>query len=174
MSLRLAALVVPLAVLSACTKPADKAPDTTAVVPASSNAVDVARALGDAWNKRDTAAIDTLMAQDGVHEDVPQAMSETGPAGDVKLMRYFLQSQPDFVWTITDAFENNGKVALTWTWKATYTGPDMTGKMVSKLPVSGRGVSIAEVENGKVKHWTDYYDNASFFPKPKTDSTRKP
>jgi hypothetical protein len=34
------------------------------------------------------------------------------------------------------------------------------------LPISGRGASIAIVENGRIKLLTDYYDSLSFFPKP--------
>ena len=54
-------------------------------------------------------------------------------------------------------------VALEWTWAATYTGPDPTGKRVTNRRTSGKGASFAEVENGKIKHFSDYYDLASFF-----------
>jgi len=133
--------------------------------------VTVVKAYVDAWNRRDSAAFDSLMAPRGTHEDIPWAFIGNGPAGAKQLMKAVLSLQPDFVWQITDVVEQGSKVAAQWTWTATYTGPDPQERPVKNVHVSGRGTAVVEVENGKIKKLTDYYDVASFFPKP--DAVRK-
>jgi predicted ester cyclase len=86
-------------------------------------------------------------------------------------MNAVLSMEPDFAWKITDVVEQGPMVAAQWTWTATYTGSDPQGRPVKNLHVSGRGTAVVEVENGKIKKLTDYYDVASFFPKP--DTTKK-
>jgi hypothetical protein len=78
-------------------------------------------------------------------------------------MRGIIDAEPDFKWTVTNSIEDGKFVALEWTWTATYTGPDPTRKQVTKKAVAGKGSSFAEVDNGKIKRFTDYYDQASFF-----------
>jgi predicted ester cyclase len=78
-------------------------------------------------------------------------------------MRGTVAVEPDFKWQITNSIEEGRYVALEWTWISTYTGPDLTGKQVTNKHLSGRGASFAEVENGKIKRFTDYFDMASFF-----------
>ena len=123
----------------------------------------VVMAYVDAWNHHDTVAIDTLLARDGIHEDFARNFRGRGPKEVVAFMRKLMAAEPDYKWTVTNTLEDGRSVALEWTWKGTYTGPDPTGKQVRSRPTSGRGSSIAEVEDGKIKRFSDYYDDASFF-----------
>lgn len=123
----------------------------------------VAMAYVDAWNRRDTVAIDTLLARNGIHEDIAQNFRGKGSRQVVAFMRGLISAQPDYKWTVTNSLEDGRTVALEWTWKGTYTGPDKTGKQLKSRPISGRGSSIVEVEDGKIKRISDYYDEASFF-----------
>jgi steroid delta-isomerase-like uncharacterized protein len=116
-----------------------------------------------AWNAHDSAAIDSLLAPDAIHEDIAQNFRGKGSAEVVKFMRQHVASQPDFKWQVTSSIEDGRYVALEWTWSSTYTGPDMAGKPVKNRRISGRGASFAEVEKGKVKRFTDYFDMGSFF-----------
>lgn len=116
-----------------------------------------------AWNRHDSVALDSLLAPDGIHEDIAQDFRGNGSAETVKFMRQHVASQPDFKWLVTNSIDDGRQVALEWTWTSTYTGPDMTGKQVTNRRLSGRGASFAEVEKGKVKRFTDYFDMASFF-----------
>jgi steroid delta-isomerase-like uncharacterized protein len=116
-----------------------------------------------AWNQHDSAAIDTIMAPDAIHEDLAQNFHGKGGKEVTTFMRDLISVEPDFKWTITNSIEDGKFVALEWTWIATYTGPDPSGKQVTNKHLSGRGSSFAEVENGKLKRFTDYYDQASFF-----------
>jgi steroid delta-isomerase-like uncharacterized protein len=116
-----------------------------------------------AWNEHDSTAIDSLLAPGAIHEDLAQNFRGTGSAQDVALMRDVVAAEPDFKWQVTNSIEDGRYVALEWTWTSTYTGPDPSGKRVTNRRISGRGGSLAEIENGKIKRFTDYYDIASFF-----------
>jgi steroid delta-isomerase-like uncharacterized protein len=116
-----------------------------------------------AWNQHDSAAFDTIVAPDAIYEDIAQNFRGKGPGEVVTFMRGIIGAEPDFKWTVTNSIEDGKFVALEWTWTATYTGPDPTRKQVTKKAVAGKGSSFAEVDNGKIKRFTDYYDQASFF-----------
>ena len=123
----------------------------------------VVEAYVRAWNQHDSVVADTLLAPDGIHEDLAyNVRAKPGPQMR-EFMRGIIASQPDFKWQITNSIEDGRYVALEWTWTATYTGPDPKGKQVKNKPVSGRGASFIEMENGKMKRFTDYYDAPSFF-----------
>lgn len=158
-SLRALIGAVPLVMCLASTA---KAQQTTAAI----SPVSVVRAYVDAWNRRDSAAFDSLIATTGTHEDIPWGFIGTGPAGVKGFLNAVLAGQPDFSWKITEVLEQGSKVAAQWTWTATYTGPDPQGRPVKNVHVSGRGTAMVEVENRKIKKLTDYYDVATFFPKP--------
>lgn len=165
MSLRTLAVVLSLSVAAACTTKQEEAPDTTsAASPKSSNKA-VLEAYVDAWNRRDSAALDTMFAPGGTHEDIAQGFMGKSPQEVKGLMTMMAGMEPDFKWTLTNVIDHGSTVVAEWTWTGTYTGPGPYGN-VKNLATSGRGVSVADFENGKIKRFTDYYDNASFFPKP--------
>ncbi len=123
----------------------------------------VVEAYVRAWNQHDSAALDTIMAPDAIHEDIAQNYRGKGAKEIKTFMRGVIGAEPDFKWSVTNGIEDGKFVALEWTWTSTYTGPDPGGKQVTNKHLSGRGSSFAEVENGKIKRFTDYYDQASFF-----------
>ncbi len=123
-----------------------------------------------AWNSHNPDAIDKFVTADTVHEDVADGVHAHGPAEIKKFIKDELGMMPDYDWHVTRVVESGPNVAIEWTWTATYTGPDPSGKQVKDLHMSGRGASVVEVENGHIKRMTDYYDNASFFPKPASEN----
>lgn len=158
--LAVGALIWAVAFVTACTAKQEKP------TPASHRAV--LDAYIGAWNRHDSLAVDTLLAKDGVHEDVPFSIRATAPDGVHEFMRDLLQSSPDYIWKVTDVVEGDNSLAAEWTWTSTYTGDSPNGP-VTALEISGRGASIVELENGKIKRFSNYYDEASWFPK-KTDN----
>jgi steroid delta-isomerase-like uncharacterized protein len=116
-----------------------------------------------AWNVHDFAALDTILAPDAVHEDIAQNFHGRGKPAILAFMRQDIASEPDLKWQITNSIEDGRFVAFEWTWTSTYTGPDAAGKTVTGKRISGRGASFVEVENGRIKRFTDYYDVGSFF-----------
>jgi steroid delta-isomerase-like uncharacterized protein len=171
MSLRMLAVVVSLSVVAACTAKEGKVPDTASAASAASptpSGKAAVEAYVDAWNRRDSTAFDTLFAPGGTHEDIAEGFLGKNPQEVKGFMKVLLTLEPDYKWTLTNVIDHGSSVVAEWTWTATYTGPDPQGRNVKDLKVSGRGVSVVELENGKIKRFTDYYDNASFFPKKKT------
>lgn len=166
MSLRTLVAGLPLALVIGCAAKEQKTPAADA------SAKPVVEAYVDAWNRRDSVAFDSLMAPDGTHEDIALAFIGKGPAGAKQFMNAVLSMEPDFTWKITNVIEQGPMVAAQWTWTATYTGSDPQGRPVRNLHVSGRGTAVVEIENGKIKKLTDYYDVASFFPKPDSAKTK--
>ena len=116
-----------------------------------------------AWNAHDSTAIDSVLAPNATLEDPAQNFRGQGSAAIVKFMRDHAAAQPDFKWEITNSIEQGRYVGIEWTWTGTYTGSDPAGKQVTKRRLSGKGASFAEVEKGKIKRMTDYFDMASFF-----------
>ena len=123
----------------------------------------VALAYVQAWNSHDTVAIDTLLAGNGVQEDIPRNFRAAGAKAVNEFMRRVVRTDPDFRWTVTNSMEEGRYVGLEWTWTSSYTGRDPSGKQVSNRRTSGRGASIVEVDDGKIKRFTNYYDTPSFF-----------
>lgn len=129
----------------------------------------VFRTYVSAWNHHDFAAFDSLLAPDSLHEDFADGIAARGPAADKAFMKDEIAAMPDFEWKITNLIASGNTVAAEWTWTATFTGNGPNGP-VKNLHVAGRGASVAIVENGRIKRVSDYYDNASYFPKPKAAS----
>lgn len=139
--------------------------------PPSTDGRRVLEAYVAAWNRHDSTAFDTLMAPDGIHEDIAQGF-RGGPAETKEFMRALIALEPDFKWTLTEVYETGSHVAAEWTWTATYTGDSPIGP-VTNFRGSARGATIAEIENGRIKRLTDYYDNASFFRAAPPDSATR-
>jgi len=154
-------LLATAAAISACAAPPQNKPAT--------NAQATLQAYVDAWNRHDSLALDTLLAPTGVHEDLAWGFRGEGAAAVRAFMRDVIAVSPDYKWVITRSFADGQNVAAEWTWTATYTGPSPIGP-VTNQPISGRGAAIVRIEGGKIAHFTDYYDVASFFPRRTRDS----
>lgn len=136
--------------------------------PAETGARQVLEAYVAAWNRHDSTALDTLLAADGIHEDIAQDF-RGGAAETKEFMRALIALEPDFKWTLMSVFESGSHVTAEWTWTATYTGDSPIGP-VTNFRGSARGATVAEIENGRIRRVTDYYDNASFFRRSPADS----
>jgi steroid delta-isomerase-like uncharacterized protein len=118
----------------------------------------------EAWNRRDYDAFDRLLASDGVHEDLAAGFRGQGAAQVKEFMSEVLKEEPDFVWKVTNVIESGNTVVAEWNWTATHTGDSPIGRVTGKH-ITGRGATVAVIKNGRIQRFTDYYDNASFFPK---------
>jgi len=54
-------------------------------------------------------------------------------------------------------FSSGGRVISEWTLTATKTEPFLGGQL-RKVPICVRGISVVQIENGKISQWSDYYD----------------
>jgi len=130
--------------------------------PATPSAKHILEAYVSAWNRHDFAAFDTLLAPDAIHEDIAWPFRGRGPAQIKEFMRVMIQGQPDLNWHLTTVVEAGRLVAAEWTWTSTFTGNTPSGPVVRKR-ISARGASVAVIENGRIKRFSDYYDFASAF-----------
>ena len=122
----------------------------------------VLEAYVSAWNRRDLAALDKLLAPDAVHEDLARPSRDVGADQIHQYMRTMLETQPDLNWHLTAIVDGGSVVAAEWVWTGTYTGDSPVGLVVPRR-ISGRGASVAVIENGRIKRFSDYYDFASVF-----------
>jgi len=115
-----------------------------------------------AWNMRDFAAFDKLLAPDAVHEDMARPTRDVGPAQIKQFIRSTVEAQPDLNWHLTSIVDGGSVVAAEWIWTGTFTG-DSPVRPVVRRRISGRGASVVVVENGRIKRFSDYYDFDSIF-----------
>ena len=64
---------------------------------------------------------------------------------------------PDTIVEVVSTFPCGDYAIAEWKLTATQTVPYYGSKSL-QVPISLRGTSIARVENGKITHWSDYYD----------------
>ncbi len=124
----------------------------------------VLQALMTAFNRHDFAALDRLVAPQGVYEDFAARFRGVGPAAVKRFLRGVIEKEPDFNWQLTSAIQSGSTVAAEWSWTSTFTGQGPDGRHLAAVKVAGRGATVAVIENGQIKELHDYYDDASFFP----------
>ena len=122
----------------------------------------VFEAYVSAWNRRDLAALDQLLAPDAVHEDLARPSRDVGAAQIHQYMRTMLETQPDLNWHLTSIVDGGSVVAAEWVWTGT-SRDDSPGRPPAPRRISGRGASVAVIENGRIKRFSNYYDFASVF-----------
>lgn len=115
-----------------------------------------------AWNRRDFAALDKLLASDAVHEDLARPSREVGPDQIKQSLRTSMEDHPNLDWHLISVVDGGSVVAAEWVWSGTVTSSS-TVRPVAPRHISGRGASIVVIENGRIKRFSDYYDFDSIF-----------
>ena len=118
-------------------------------------------AHANAWNMHSVDAIDDLFNEDGIYEDAAAGESWHGRNEIKNLIKSTLKAIPDFNVRITSWFSAKDKISCEWVMSGTQTG-DFPDLPASGKSFSVRGSSVVLIEDGKIKHWTDYYDMYSF------------
>jgi hypothetical protein len=54
-------------------------------------------------------------------------------------------------------FSGGDRVVSEWTLTATQTEPFLGGRL-RKVSICVRGISVVQIENGKISQWSDHYD----------------
>ena len=79
-----------------------------------------------------------------------------------RLAEFFEKSHelfPDAALEVVSLLEDGDHAIAQWKLSATQTVP--YGSISRRLPISLFGATIARVENGRIVHWSDYYDQIS-------------
>ena len=109
-----------------------------------------------AWNSHDAGKVASLFTDDAVYEDVTLGATSHGTAEIQKFAKQAFVDIPDFRMELTGSFSKDGHGYAEWT----LTGIDGNVFKTHK-PFSVRGVSIADMANGKFSHNSDYWDLAT-------------
>ena len=64
---------------------------------------------------------------------------------------------PDSERKANTIFSSGDRVISEWTLTATKAEPILDGRP-RKVPISMQGISVVQIDNGKISQWSDYYD----------------
>jgi steroid delta-isomerase-like uncharacterized protein len=130
---------------------------------AASSSVD--RLLDDwamAWTSNDPEKVIALFADDCVFEGVTFGVVARGKEGIRSFAKRAFAAVPDFKYGVTSRFATNRWAVIEWVMSGTHRGdlPSMpaTGKRFSSV----RGTTTLDLEAGKVRRESDYWDAATF------------
>ena len=123
---------------------------------------ELARMVFEAWASHDDLDnIDEVFAENGVYEDLVAGTKREGRE-DIKAgITETHAAVPDFKAELTEVFTSGSMVACEWVMSGTHTG-DYPGLPATDKFFTVRGASIAQVRDGKIVRWTDYYDGFAF------------
>lgn len=125
---------------------------------------DVERMLEDyvtAWSSGEVEKIVSLLTDDCVFENVGGGTVYRGHEELKAFARDTFASIPDFKIEVTSLFVAGDWVGAEWIQSGTYTG-EVGGVAVSGKHFSGRGASIIELHEGKIRREALYWDALSF------------
>jgi len=118
-----------------------------------------------AWSSidnKDPERVLALFADDCVYEDVTLGVVARGKEELRSFVNRAFAAIPDFKYGLTSRFAASQWAVIEWVMSGTHTGdfPGMpaTGKRFSSV----RGASILELEAGKIRRESDYWDTATF------------
>ncbi len=129
---------------------------------------DLERMLDDwtiAWSSaenNDPERVLALFADDCVFEDVTFGVVARGKEELRSLVNRAFAAVPDFKYGLTSRFAASQWAVIAWVMSGTHTGDwpgiPATGKRFSSV----RGSTILELEAGKIRRESDYWDAATF------------
>lgn len=115
-----------------------------------------------AWSEHDAEKLLAILTDDCVYEDVTFGVVTQGKNEVRGFVNGALAAVPDFRMELKKRFVTETFGGAEWTMSGTHKGdfPGMpaTGKAFSSI----RGASIIELQNGRIRRVSDYWDAASF------------
>lgn len=127
------------------------------VVSAQEHGAVEARLLSDyaaAWSSSDVERVAAYFTDDAVYEDVALGRIHHGKSAIKAFAKGTFDALPGFKMTQQSLVLDNGSAAFEWVMSGTYRE---TGKGFSV-----RGVSVMQLENGKIRRNSDYWNMAEF------------
>ena len=113
-----------------------------------------------AWSSHNTEELLTLFTDDCVYEDVTFGVVNRGK----KELRAFADGVfagvPDFKIEVTAQFASSTWASMEWVMSGTHKG-DFPGMPGTGKRFSTRGVTVLELDAGKIRRNSDYWDAAS-------------
>ena len=126
-------------------------------------ATDVERMFEDylaAWNAHDVEKIASFFTDDCVYEDVARGAVNRGKEELKAFVSAFFAAVPDVQFEVKSGFGAGDWAGSEWIMTGTRTGA-MPGIPATGKSFSIRGASITELQEGKIRRNTDYWNLAS-------------
>jgi steroid delta-isomerase-like uncharacterized protein len=112
----------------------------------------------DAFNTGDLSIVDQVTAEGAVNHDPAQPEEARGPEGFKQVIQVYRGAFPDLKFTIEEQFSDGDLVCTRWSTEATHDG-DLMGIAATGKPVTGTGISIDRIEDGKIVESWNQWDN---------------
>jgi steroid delta-isomerase-like uncharacterized protein len=127
-------------------------------MPVEENVALMRRWFKEVWNEGRVQTIYDLMAENviGIGQDAP-GVEIRSPADFVALYDRLRGAFPDITFTLEDIFGVDDKVVVRWSAAMTHTG-DHLGMPATNKPVRITGITIAQIEKGKITRGWDNWD----------------
>lgn len=117
--------------------------------------------LAAAWTSGDPARLALLFTDDCMLEDIPLGARVESPDGVRGFASPLMAASPDFVCEVTARVDGGDRAVSEWRMSGTHAG-DLPGMPRTDKRFDVRGVSVLELEGGKIKRCSDYWDMADF------------
>jgi steroid delta-isomerase-like uncharacterized protein len=114
-----------------------------------------------AWSSGDVEKVASFLTDDCVMENLGGGTVYRGKEGVKGFARDTFATIPDYKVEIKSLFLAGDWVSVEWIQSGTYTG-EVGGKEVADKKFSGRGASIIELREGKIRREALYWDTLSF------------
>ena len=125
-----------------------------------STSEDVVRAYFDALNERDYDGAAALFSDDCEFVSVASGVRFRGAASMLHGLREFAAAFPDWSAELTNVIVSGAYVAAEWRTTGTHEG-EFRGASPTGSRFRREGCSVAEVHDGRIVRYRDYYDRAT-------------
>jgi steroid delta-isomerase-like uncharacterized protein len=127
-------------------------------MPVEENVAMMQRWFNEVWNEGRVQTIYDLMDENAIATGQDQPGVEIhGPGDFVKLFNRLHGAFPDIRVTVEDAFGAGDRVVVRWSAVMTHTG-DHLGVPATNKSVRVTGITIAQIQNGKIIRGWDNWD----------------
>jgi steroid delta-isomerase-like uncharacterized protein len=121
---------------------------------------DVVRAYFDALNERDYKTAAALFSDDCEFVSVASGVRFRGTESMLHGLRQFTDAFPDWTVEVVNVVASGPYVATEWKTTGTHEGM-FRGESPTGIRFRREGCSVAEVEDGRIVRYRDYYDRAT-------------
>jgi steroid delta-isomerase-like uncharacterized protein len=113
------------------------------------------------WSSHDIDHLLSLFIDDCIYEDVTFGVINNGKAELKAFAEGIFAAFPDFKIELTSRFASGSWAGMEWIISAIHKG-DLPGMPATNKSFSIRGATIIELQTGKIKRNSDYWDLATF------------
>jgi steroid delta-isomerase-like uncharacterized protein len=118
--------------------------------------VDVLQSVVTALNQRNISRAVDQFADDFAFNDYALDLQFTDKGHLTEFFQKACELFPDTVVELVSTFECGDYAIGEWKLRATHT--EAFGSSSYRFPIVLRGSTIIQIENGRVAHWSEYYD----------------